>query len=49
MRKPISLIVLTLFSAISLTACGGGSSTPEESFIEGSGAVSSAGFVGNDT
>ena len=39
MRKPISLIALTLFSAISLTACGGGSSAPEESFIEGSGAV----------
>ena len=25
--------------AISLSACGGGSSSPEESFIEGSGAV----------
>ena len=39
MRKSISFIMLTLFAAISLTACGGGSSAPEESFIEGSGAV----------
>ena len=39
MRKPIYVMVFALISAISLTACGGGSSTPEESFIEGSGAV----------
>jgi thiol-disulfide isomerase/thioredoxin len=39
MRKPISIMVLALFAAFSLTACGGGSSSPEESFIEGSGAV----------
>ncbi len=39
MRKPTSLIALTIFSLISLTGCGGGTSTPEESFIEGSGAV----------
>ena len=39
MRKSISIILLALFSATSLTACGGGSSTPEESFIEGSGAI----------
>jgi len=39
MRKPISLAALALLSVISLTGCGGGSSTPEESFIEGSGAV----------
>jgi predicted small secreted protein len=31
MRKPISIMVITLIAAISLTACGGGSSTPEES------------------
>jgi len=41
MRKPISLITLAIVSVISLTGCGGGSSTPEESFIEGSGAVTS--------
>jgi len=41
MRKPISFIALALVSAIALTGCGGGSSTPEESFIEGSGAVTS--------
>jgi thiol-disulfide isomerase/thioredoxin len=40
MRKPFFLIVLSLISALTLTACGGGgSSSPEESFIEGSGAV----------
>jgi len=39
MRKPIYVMVFALISAISLTACGGGSSTPEESFIEGSGAI----------
>ena len=39
MRKPISLFALALISVITLTGCGGGSSTPEESFIEGSGAV----------
>lgn len=39
MRKPTSLFALTIFSLISLTGCGGGTSTPEESFIEGSGAV----------
>ena len=40
MRKQIlKLAVLALFSASLLTACGGGSSTAEESFIEGSGAV----------
>ena len=41
MRKPTSLIALAIFSLISLTGCGGGTSTPEESFIEGSGAVTS--------
>ena len=40
MRKPIYVMVFALISAMSLTACGGGSSTPEESFIEGSGAIS---------
>ena len=40
MRKQIKLAVFALFSASLLTACGGGgSSTAEESFIEGSGAV----------
>ena len=39
MRKPVATVLLALFSTISLSACGGGSSTPEESFIEGSGAV----------
>ena len=39
MRKPIYVVVFALISAISLTACGGGSSAPEESFIEGSGAI----------
>jgi thiol-disulfide isomerase/thioredoxin len=40
MRKQLKLAVLALFSASLLTACGGGgSSTAEESFIEGSGAV----------
>jgi thiol-disulfide isomerase/thioredoxin len=39
MRKQIKLAVLALFSASLLTACGGGSSSAEESFIEGSGAV----------
>ena len=39
MRKQTSLIALVIFSLISLTGCGGGTSTPEESFIEGSGAV----------
>jgi thiol-disulfide isomerase/thioredoxin len=41
MRKPTFLIALALVSLIALTGCGGGSSTPEESFIEGSGAVTS--------
>lgn len=39
MRKPNYLIALALACALALTGCGGGSSTPEESFIEGSGAV----------
>jgi thiol-disulfide isomerase/thioredoxin len=39
MRKPTSLIAIAIASALALTGCGGGSSTPEESFIEGSGAV----------
>jgi thiol-disulfide isomerase/thioredoxin len=39
MRKSFLIIVLSAIFAISLTACGGGSSSPEESFIEGSGAV----------
>jgi len=40
MRKPFFSIVVALLIALTLTACGGGgSSTPEESFIEGSGAV----------
>jgi thiol-disulfide isomerase/thioredoxin len=41
MRKPTYLTALALVSALALTGCGGGSSTPEESFIEGSGAVTS--------
>ena len=41
MPKQIKLVVLALFSASLLTACGGGSSSAEESFIEGSGAVTS--------
>jgi thiol-disulfide isomerase/thioredoxin len=39
MRKSTSLIAIAIASALALTGCGGGSSTPEESFIEGSGAV----------
>jgi thiol-disulfide isomerase/thioredoxin len=40
MRKPFFSILVALLIALTLTACGGGgSSTPEESFIEGSGAV----------
>jgi thiol-disulfide isomerase/thioredoxin len=39
MRKSFLIIALSAIFAISLTACGGGSSSPEESFIEGSGAV----------
>jgi thiol-disulfide isomerase/thioredoxin len=39
MKNQIKLLVAALVAAISLTACGGGSSTAEESFIEGSGAV----------
>jgi thiol-disulfide isomerase/thioredoxin len=39
MYKQIKLAVLALFSVTLLSACGGGSSTAEESFIEGSGAV----------
>ena len=41
MHKPTSLFALAIVSLISLTGCGGGSSTPEESFIEGSGAITS--------
>lgn len=39
MRKTLSQISIFLFIAIFLTACGGGSSVAEESFIEGSGAI----------
>jgi thiol-disulfide isomerase/thioredoxin len=39
LRKSISIMLLALSSSIFLSACGGGSSTPEESFIEGSGAI----------
>lgn len=39
MRKVLSLISLIVITALTLTACGGGSSVAEESFIEGSGAV----------
>lgn len=40
MRKPFLSIVVALLTAMVLSACsGGGSSSPEESFIEGSGAV----------
>ena len=39
MRKSFLIIALSAIFVISLTACGGGSSSPEESFIEGSGAV----------
>lgn len=39
MRRTLSHIFIASFLALSLTACGGGSSTAEESFIEGSGAI----------
>jgi len=39
MRKKLSHFVIALFAVTTLTACGGGSSTAEESFIEGSGAI----------
>ena len=39
MRKRLSTLVPILLIAFTLTACGGGSSIAEESFIEGSGAV----------
>lgn len=39
MRKVLSQISLLVLTALTLTACGGGSSVAEESFIEGSGAV----------
>ena len=39
MRKLLSQFVIALVAVTSLTACGGGSSTAEESFIEGSGAI----------
>ena len=39
MRKVLSQISLIVITALTLTACGGGSSVAEESFIEGSGAV----------
>ena len=39
MRKVLSQLSLIVVTALTLTACGGGSSIAEESFIEGSGAV----------
>ena len=39
MRKVLSQISLIVITVLTLTACGGGSSVAEESFIEGSGAV----------
>ncbi len=39
MRKLLSQLSLIVVTALTLTACGGGSSIAEESFIEGSGAV----------
>ena len=39
MRKRLSALAPLLIIAFTLTACGGGSSVAEESFIEGSGAV----------
>lgn len=39
MRKELFQLSLLLIAGLTLTACGGGSSTAEESFIEGSGAV----------
>ena len=39
MRKVLSQISLIVVTVLTLTACGGGSSVEEESFIEGSGAV----------
>jgi len=39
MRKLLSHFVIAIFAVTSLAACGGGSSTAEESFIEGSGAI----------
>ncbi|MBP7894487.1 MAG: TlpA family protein disulfide reductase, partial [Candidatus Planktophila sp.] len=39
MRKRLSTLAPILLIAFTLTACGGGNSIAEESFIEGSGAV----------
>lgn len=39
MHKKLSLSVISVITVALLTACGGGSSTAEESFIEGSGAI----------
>lgn len=39
MHKKLSLSVIAVITVALLTACGGGSSTAEESFIEGSGAI----------
>jgi thiol-disulfide isomerase/thioredoxin len=39
MRKVLSQISLIVVTVLTLAACGGGSSVAEESFIEGSGAV----------
>ena len=39
MRKRLSSLAPILIIALTVTACGGGSTIAEESFIEGSGAV----------
>ena len=44
MRRPLSHLVIALVAVTTLTACGGGSSTAEESFIEGSGAITKSDF-----
>jgi len=44
MRRKLSHFLTALFAVASLTACGGGSSTAEESFIEGSGAITKIDF-----
>lgn len=39
MQKRLSHMAISIVALLTLTACGGGSSTAEESFIEGSGAI----------
>lgn len=44
MRIQLSRFVIAIFLVTSLSGCGGGSSTAEESFIEGSGAITKIGL-----